>query len=167
MSRTARAILFAAAIAALPRLAEAQAAPAPLGVTGSLSLAGGTELGLEKGLGRPGLGELEAALGYELGSLGLRPELGLVLGMAPDTSFAVRPGVRLDIQGVPFQLRAALDASNARRSGLHWRWLLLGIAGELRFTSVLGLFAEVDSGAPLSSAAGLPLLVRGGAQFRF
>ncbi len=167
MSRTARALLLLAVVVCLPRLAAAQAAPAPLGLTGSLSLAGGTELGLAEGLGKPGLGELEASIGYDLQSYGVRPELGLVLGLSPDTSFAVRPGVRLDIRGVPFQLRAALDASSSRRSGLHWRWLLLGVAAELRFTSVLGLFAEIDSGAPLSSAAGLPLLVRGGAQFRF
>jgi hypothetical protein len=169
MFRSAHALLIAAALAVVPRLGAAQAAPAPSSaprnVTGSVSLAGGAELGLGEGEGKAGLGELEATIGYELESI--RPELGLVLGLAPDSSFALRPGVRFAIRGVPFQFRAALDASSSRRSGLGWRWLLLGIAAELRFTSVLGLFAELDSGAPLSSAAGLPLLFRGGATFRF
>jgi hypothetical protein len=43
----------------------------------------------------------------------------------------------------------------------------VGVAGEVRWTSLLGLYAEVDTGAPLSSRAGLPLLVRAGASFRF
>jgi hypothetical protein len=175
MFRSAHALLIAAALAVVPRLGAAQASSAPpsapssapLNVTGTVSLAGGAELGLGEGEGKAGLGELEATIGYELESLGIRPELGLVLGLAPDSSFALRPGARFAIRGVPFQFRAALDASSSRRSGLGWRWLLLGVAAELRFTSVLGLFAELDSGAPLSSAAGLPLLFRGGATFRF
>lgn len=154
----------------LPSLAAAQSSAqssAPLGFTTSLSIAGGAELGLDEGEGKAGLGELEASLGYDFESVGVRPELALVLGLAPGTDLAVRPGVRLALPGVPVQLRAALDASTARVSGMRWRWLLLGVATELRFTDVLALFGEIDSGAPLNSAAGLPLLFRAGATFRF
>ncbi len=49
----------------------------------------------------------------------------------------------------------------------HWRWLLVGAAAEVRLTSLFGLYGEIDTGAPLSSTAGLPLLLRGGASFRF
>jgi hypothetical protein len=75
--------------------------------------------------------------------------------------------VRWSLPTVPVQLRVALDAANARDRSLRWRWLLVGAATEVRFTSVLGLYAEIDTGAPLNSDAGLPLLVRGGASFRF
>lgn len=150
----------------LPAVAAAQSSE-PVGLTASLSIAGGAELGLPDGAGSAGLGELEGAIGYEFESIGLRPELGVVLGLAPGTDLAFRPGVRLSLPGVPVQFRAAFDASTARVPGMRWRWLLLGVSYELRFTDVLALFGEVDSGAPLNSQAGLPLLFRAGATFRF
>lgn len=162
--------LVAALLALCPAAALAQeprgvTGGAPTGLVASVSFGGGGELGLDSG--KAGVVELETVLGWELEAVGLRPELGVALGAAPDSHLALRPGVRWTIPGFPIQLRAAIDASNARAGGLRWRWLLLGAAAELRFTSLLGLFAEVDTGAPLGSEAGLPLLVRGGASFRF
>jgi hypothetical protein len=160
-------LLAAVAAAALPLAAhahEAGAAGTPAGPTLTAALGGGGELGLEEG--KAGVFELEAAVGYE--ASGVRPELALVLGLAPDSHFALRPGVRVAVPGLPIHVRLALDAATSRgASGLDLRWLLVGVGGELRWTSVLGMFAEVDSGAPLSSRAGLPLLVRAGASFRF
>jgi hypothetical protein len=138
---------------------------APTGLTASASLGAGGELGLESG--KAGVFELELAVGYEIGDIGLRPELAAAFGLAPDSNFAIRPGVRFELPGLPIQLRAALDASTSRGGDLHWRWLLLGAAAELRLTGLFGLFAEVDTGAKLSSSAGLPLLLRAGASFRF
>jgi hypothetical protein len=162
------ALLAAAAVALAPPAGAAQEGePAPLttGLTATVALGGGAELGLESG--DAGVLELEAALGWELESVGLRPELAVVLGVAPDGHVAVRPGVRWTIPGFPIQLRLALDASNARDTDFRWRWLLAGVSAEVRFTSLLGLYGEIDTGAPLGSEAGLPLLLRGGASFRF
>ncbi len=164
-----RPILLALALSALSPLASSaqEAAPAssPTGFTGPVSMGGGGELGLSSG--KAGVLELEAAAGYEFTSVGLRPELALAFGLAPDTNVAFRPGVRWSIPEFPIQLRAALDLSNARDSGLRWRWLLVGAAAELRLTGLFGLYGEIDTGAPLSSKAGLPLLLRVGASFRF
>ncbi len=164
-----RPILLSLALAALgPSFSSAQEsapAPGPTGFTGSLSLGGGGELGLSSG--KAGVLELEAAAGYEIASVGLRPEIALAFGLAPDTNVAFRPGVRWTVPEFPVQLRAALDLSNARDSGIRWRWLLVGAATELRLTSLFGLYGEIDTGAPLNSKAGLPLLLRGGASFRF
>jgi hypothetical protein len=153
-------------LSAAPSSAQ-EGAPAPIstGLTATVSMGGGGELGLESG--KSGVLEVEAAVGYELTSLGLRPELALAFGLQPDTNVALRPGVRWSIPDFPIQLRAAIDLSNARDSGLRWRWLLVGAAAEVRLTSLFGLYGEVDTGAPLNSKAGLPLLVRGGASFRF
>jgi hypothetical protein len=128
-------------------------------------MGGGGELGLESG--KAGVLEIEAAVGYEVTSVGLRPELALAFGLAPDTNVALRPGVRWTLPDFPIQLRAAIDLSNARDSGLRWRWLLVGAAAEVRLTSLFGLYGEIDTGAPLNSKAGLPLLLRAGASFRF
>ena len=155
-----------AALALVPLAGAAQEPPpADAGFTATAALGAGGELGLDSG--KAGVLELEAAAGWEFGAVGLRPEFAFALGAAPDGHVALRPGVRWTIPGFPVQLRAAFDASNARTSGLRWRWLLLGAAYEVRFTSVLGLFGEIDTGAPLASDAGLPLLVRAGASFRF
>jgi hypothetical protein len=163
---------LATALLALAPLAATAAEPAPAGpppvtggLTASASLGGGAELGLDSG--KAGVLELEAAVGWEIESVGLRPEIAAALGLEPDGHVALRPGVRWNIPGFPIQLRAAFDASNSRGSGLHWRWLLIGAAGEIRFTSLLGIFGEIDTGAKLASGAGLPLLVRAGASFRF
>ncbi len=164
-----RPILLALALAALtPSSSSAQeGAPAssPTGLTVSFSLGGGGELGLSEG--KSGVLELEAAAGYEITSVGLRPEIALAFGLAPDTNVALRPGVRWSVPEFPIQLRAAIDWSNARGNGLRWRWLLVGAATELRLTSLFGLYGEIDTGAPLNSKAGLPLLLRAGASFRF
>lgn len=160
--------LALALVALVPLTASAQEgalAGTPTGLTGTVSLGGGGELGLEAG--KAGVFELEAAVGYEIPGTGIRPELAAALGLAPDSHVALRPGVRIALPGYPIQLRAALDAANPRNGDFGWRWLLVGVAGELRFTSVLGLYAEIDTGAKLSSRAGLPLLVRAGASFRF
>lgn len=157
--------LAAPAVPSAQEAGEGAAGGVPTGLTASLSLGGGAELGLEKG--KAGVLEMEAAVGYEIGTSGVRVELAAALGIEPDSHVALRPGVRWTLRGFPVQLRAALDASNARDDGFGVRWLLVGAAGELRLTSLLGLFAEVDTGAPLASDAGLPLLVRGGASFRF
>jgi hypothetical protein len=163
---------LATALLALAPLAGTAAEPAPPGpppvtggLTASASLGGGAELGLDSG--KAGVLELEAAVGWEIESVGLRPEISAALGLEPDGHVALRPGVRWNIPGFPIQLRAAFDASNSRGSGLHWRWLLIGAAGEIRFTNLLGIFGEIDTGAKLASGAGLPLLVRAGASFRF
>jgi hypothetical protein len=160
--------LLAALAAVLPLAGAAQesgpGAP-PTGVTVLTSLGGGGELGLDKG--KAGVFELEGIVGYDLEGGLVRPELGATLGLSPDTHVALRPGVRVTLPGLPIQLRAALDASNSRdATGLDWRWLLIGVAGEVRWTSLLGFYAEIDTGARLSSRAGLPLLIRVGASFR-
>jgi hypothetical protein len=145
----------------------AEPGPQPLssGLTLSASFAGGGELGLKAG--KAGVAEVEVAVGWEIESVGLRPEIAASLGIAPDRHVAVRPGVRWTIPAFPIQLRAAVDASNARSTDFHWRWLLIGAAAEIRFTNLIGLYGEIDTGAPLGSGAGLPLLLRGGASFRF
>lgn len=152
---------------ALPALASAAApgAPGPSGLTFTTALGGGAELGLDHG--KAGVLEVEAAAGYEWAARGLRGELGLALGLDPDTHVALRPGVRWLMPELPLQLRVALDAATSRENGLHWRWLLVGLAAEVRLTGLLGLYAEVDSGAPLASEHGVPLLGRVGASFRF
>jgi hypothetical protein len=162
------AAVLAALAAAAPASAQEPHVPTT-GLAATFSYGGGAELGLDEDEDQDdaGVSEIEATLGYEFESSGLRPEIGLVLGLNPDTHVALRPGLRWSSHTLPIQVRLALDGSNARDHSMGWRWLLLGVAAELRFTSVLGLFAEIDSGAPLSSEAGVPLLVRGGATFRF
>jgi hypothetical protein len=160
-------LLAAALLLAPPALAQEGPQPLSMGLTASVSVGGGAELGLDEGEGEAGVLEAEVAFGWELESIGLRPELAAALGVAPDGHVALRPGLRWALPGLPIQLRVAMDASNARDRGLRWRWLLVGAAGEVRFTSLLGLFGEIDTGAPLGSESGLPLLVRAGASFRF
>jgi hypothetical protein len=166
------AISLALALAALlaPAAVRAQSASAtsssqPLTrLVVNFDLGFGGELGLSHG--KAGVVELEGVLGYDLDWYGLRPEFALAVGFEPDSNVAVRPGVRWTVPNLPLQVRAALDASNAR-DNWHWRWLLFGAATEIRFTSQFGLFAEADSGFPLASPSGVPLLVRVGASFRF
>lgn len=161
-------LALAAALAALwPAASLAQGvdpAQPSTGLAATVSLGGGGELGLDEG--DAGVLELEATVGYEVTSVGVRPELGIAFGLSPDTHVALRPGLRWSVRDLPVQLRVAVDVSNARDTGIRWRWLLVGAAAEVRLTSVLGLYAEIDTGAPLGSEAGLPLLVRVGASFR-
>jgi hypothetical protein len=153
------------ALAALAAaLALAPSASRGDGLVFNGSLAAGGELGLD--VADTGVVELELAGGYDFVDVGLRPELAIAFGFQPDGNVALRPGVRWLLPGGPIQLRAALDVSNSRGEW-DWRWLLLGAAIELRVTGTFGLFAEVDSGFPLNRDAGVPLMARGGASFRF
>jgi hypothetical protein len=166
--------IAACAALALPASGLAQSdgpgssGPATLVLAGSL--AGGAELGLAAG--RAGLveGELLAGLDIEASAahtgLTLRPELALALGAAPDGHLALRPGLRVAVPETPLWLRLAADWSTARGKHPGWRWVLVGVAWEVRMTSVLGFSAEADTGVPLSDRAGLPLLVRAGVTFR-
>jgi hypothetical protein len=156
----------------LPGLAAAQQpvlggrAESPSGLVVTGSLGGGAELGLPASAsGKPGVLEVEMSAGYEIEPIALRAELAGAFGLAPSSHVALRPGVRWTVPEVPLQLRAALDWSTARGE-TRWRWLLLGAAYEIRFTSLFGLYAEVDTGAPLGRESGLPFLVRAGASFR-
>jgi hypothetical protein len=146
--------LLAVAALAAPAEARAELVVAP-------SLAGGVEAGRHDATG---LGELELALGWELPVV--RPELGLVVGLAPDTYAALRPGLRASLLGGPLYVRGALDWAHA---GGDWRfrWLLAGAGVEARLTSVLGGFVEADAGFPLGDDDGVGLLVRAGLAFRF
>jgi hypothetical protein len=171
MSLPTPALVLAALCTVAPLAAGAQegggtASRSPSGLTASFSLGGGGELGLGEDE-EAGLGEVELVAGWEPAGHAFRPELGLVAGFHPEGSVALRPGVRFDLPGLPLALRVAIDASTARGDGLRWRWLLVGLSTEIRFTSLLGLFAEVDSGAPLGSDFGVPLVARAGASFRF
>jgi hypothetical protein len=166
--------LIAAGALALSAPAAAQEAPSPppssSGLAFGASLAAGAEAGLDSG--KAGLLELELLAGWEIpataGSAGLsiRPELAVALGSAPDTNLALRPGVRLSIPETPLWVRAAGDWSNARGKDPRWRWVLVGVAWEVRLTAFLGVSVEADTGIPLSGSAGLPLMVRAGAIFR-
>jgi hypothetical protein len=159
-----------ALVVALPAASRAQDAstlPEPSGITLAVAIGGGAELGLDEDEGDPGVLELEVAPGIESEEYGIRGEVGVVLGLQPDTHVALRPGIRYQLPRAPLQLRVALDASNAREHGFGWRWILVGAATELRVTSQLGLVGEVDTGVPLAGDVGLPLLLRLGATFRF
>jgi hypothetical protein len=165
------ALIAGALVLATPAAAQvlpAAASPAPTDL--AASLAGGAEAGLERG--RSGLLELELLAGWEIPAtaarigLTIRPELALALGTAPDTNVAVRPGVRLSIPETPLWMRVAGDWSNARGKDPRWRWVLVGVAWEVRLTAFLGLAFELDTGLPVSGSAGLPLVLRAGATFR-
>jgi hypothetical protein len=165
MRRPLLTCLVSLALAPVAAAQEGAAGGVPTGLTASAALGGGGELGRESG--KAGVLEIEATVGYEIGSSGIRPELAATFGVAPDSHVGLRPGVRWTIPAFPIQLRVALDASNARGATFGWRWFLVGAAAEMRLTSLLGLFGEIDTGAPISSDAGLPLLLRAGASFRF
>ncbi len=167
-------LLLAAALAAPAAAQEAQPPPghftpptqpgAPTGLVVSVDVGGGGTIGGGTTYTPSGIFEGEVGVGYEL-PMGLRPELGLVLGLAPRTHFAIRPGLHYDLPDLPFYARGALDWSTSRGSG-GWRWLLVGGGGALRLTDVLGAFAEADLGLPLASATGLGVLLRVGVTFR-
>jgi hypothetical protein len=159
---------LAAALLALPGAARPADPPAdtrPIGLVLSADLGGGGQLGTGSAYDPPGVFELEVGVAYEV-FFGLAPQLSMVLGMAPGASFAIRPGLEWFIPETPFYLRAAFDAST-QVGYLAWRWMLLGGGAAIRITDVLGFLVEADSGFPLSSGAGVPLLVRAGAFARF
>jgi hypothetical protein len=159
---------LAAAILALPGAARPADPPPdsrPTGLVLSADLGGGGQLGTGSAYDPPGVFELEVGVAYEV-FFGLAPQLSMALGMAPGASFAIRPGLEWFIPETPFYLRAAFDAST-QIGYLAWRWMLLGGGAAIRITDVLGFLVEADSGFPLSSGVGVPLLIRAGAFARF
>jgi hypothetical protein len=142
----------------------AAAVEPPTGLVVTAGIGGGAELGL--GDQKAGVAEAEVSAGWEHAPSGLRPELALGLGLAPDAHVAVRPGLRYVSPDAPIQVRVALDWSNARAEK-RWRWFLIGAATELRWTSAFSLVGGLDVGIPLGPKSGMPLLLRGGAAFRF
>jgi hypothetical protein len=160
--------IAAAALLALPGLARPADPPSgsgPIGLVVSADIGGGGQPGAGSAYSPPRVFEFEVAVAYEV-FFGLAPQLSMVLGMSPGTSFAIRPGLEWFIPETPFFLRAAFDAST-QVGYLEWRWLLLGAGFALRITDVLGFTVEGDSGFPLASGVGVPLLVRAGAFARF
>lgn len=157
-------------LAAPAAQAQSEAAPRTGGLALAASLAGGAEAGLDTG--HAGLLELELLAGWDVPAtaartgLTIRPELAVAFGSAPDTHVALRPGVRISLPETPLWLRAAGDWTNARGKDPRWRWVLVGVAWEVRLTATLGLTFEADTGLPVSGSAGLPLLLRAGATFR-
>jgi hypothetical protein len=159
---------LAAALVLMPAAAlAADPAPSskPVGLAVTANLGGGGQLGAGSAYDPPGIFELEVGVAYDV-FLGIAPQLTMVLGMSPGASFAIRPGLEWFIPETPFYLRAAFDAST-QVGYLAWRWMLLGGGAALRITDVLGVMGEFDSGFPLSSGAGVPILVRAGAIIRF
>jgi hypothetical protein len=149
-----RALPLALLLLAAPAAGRSEIVVAP-------SFAAGGEIGSG---GSTGISEIELALGWEAGPI--RPEVGLVAGIAPGTYAGFRPGLHVRPQDGPLYARGALDWSHA---GGDWRfrWLLLGAGAELRLTSVLGGFVEADAGFPVGGDDGVGLLVRAGIAFRF
>jgi len=166
-----RRILFlaVAGLLALPGAARPADPPSggsgPVGLVVSADVGGGGQLGAGSAYDPPAVFELEFGVAYEV-FFGLAPQVSMVLGMSPGTTFAIRPGLEWFIPETPFYVRAAFDAST-QIGYLNWRWLLLGGGFALRITDVLGFLVEGDSGIPLASGVGVPLLVRAGAFARF
>ena len=162
-----RRLVALAALAALagPAAARAGDGSEPAGLHVSVDLGGGGQLGTGSAYGGASLFEMEATFAYDV-ALGLGPELSFVLGMTPGTYFAIRPGIRWNIPESPFYLRVDVDAAT-QIGYMSWRWVLIGGGFQLRFTDVLGFFAEGDSGFPIASGAGVPLLIRAGASVSF
>jgi hypothetical protein len=158
-------LLSALALTAGPSLAVAAASPSDgSGLALATSLGAGGETGMASG--KSGLLELELAGGWEFQPTRLRPELAIALGVAPETTFALRPGVRAGLADVPVWLRGALDFSTAHRQGLHARWVLFGAAWEVRVNTLLAFDLGLDFGIPMASTAGVPILLRVGGTFR-
>jgi hypothetical protein len=161
--------LVAAALLALPVAARAaDPAPSSSGPAGLLvvvDIGGGGQIGAGSAYDPPSVFELELTVGYDVVA-GVTPQMGFVLGMSPGTSFAIRPGLSWYLPETPFFLRAAVDAST-QVGYLSWRWLLLGGGFALKITDVFGFQAEVDTGIPLASGVGVPIIARAGAFVRF
>lgn len=138
--------------------------PGESGLVLSFDVGGGTALGARSEYTPRGRFESELTVGYEL-PYGIRPEFGLVLGVAPSWHGGLRPGVHVELPELPFYLRAAAEWSSIDGVGA-WRWLLGGAGGELRLTGLLSGFAELDVGLPLKADSGLAVLLRAGVAFR-
>jgi len=141
----------------------ASASPRQTGLAFSADIGGGGRIGAGSGYGGAGLFEIELTAGYELFP-GARPEVSVLLGVAPDAHTGLRLGIHLALPDLPFYLRGAVDG--ATENGTAWRWLLGGGGIETRLTDVLAGFAEADLGIPLTSGAGVPILIRAGVTFR-
>jgi hypothetical protein len=161
-----------------PRTAPAAATPAratrrrppayepPLGVSLTLSLAGGGAAGTGSRYANSRIVEVEATAGYALLDGLLRPELGVLVATYPHGYVGLRPGLRAFLPDTPLFGRAAVDLADP--SGvLRFRWILLGAGAELRLNDLLGVFGELDAGAPLRHQMGFPVLARGGLTARF
>lgn len=158
-------IALAIAIAALALPAAAQSRPGPVGISAFADVGGGAAAaGSRSDASKGGIFEAEAGAGYDLGQ-GFRPELALVLGLAPTGALGFRPGLRYALGDMPFSLRGALDFA-APRGSWRMRWVLGGAGAEIRITDLLGLAAEADLGIPVASKAGFAFLLRGGVTFR-
>jgi hypothetical protein len=155
---------FALPLAALAVASTGAAVEPARGIVVTAGVGSGAELGLVAQ--KAGVAEAVVGLGWEHEPTGLRPEVELAIGLAPDGNLGIRPGVRWVLPEQPIQLRIAVDYGNAR-DVRRWRWLLVGGAFEVRWASAFSLFAGLDIGFPLGERAGLPLLLRGGAAFRF
>jgi hypothetical protein len=158
----------ATAAAAEPRADRSRPADVPpmrLGLVVSADVGGGGAAGVYSYYTPSGVFEGEVTAGYELGG-GVRPELSVLLGMYPRAYGGFRLGGHYDWPTLPVYGRAAIDVANPR-SGLQFRWLLLGGGYAMWLTDALGVFAEADLGVPFKSGIGVPLLLRAGASFRF
>jgi hypothetical protein len=140
------------------------AGSAPIGVLLSADLGGGGILGGGSEFTPRGIFEGELTAAYELPA-GFRPEVSVLLGVAPRSYAGLRLGLHYSLPDAPFYVRGAIDGSTVRGPA-RWRWLLAGVGGEVRLTDVLGGFAEADLGVPLTSGAGAPVLLRVGITFR-
>ena len=110
------------------------------------------------------MSEIEATLGYEFESSGLRPEIGLVLGLDPDTHVpAPRPAL---VVAHPSDPGPARPRRLERPRPLDGVWLLLGVAAGSASRASSASSPRSTAGRR-SRRAGVPLLVRGGATFRF
>jgi len=158
----------AAVLLALPggaRPTDPPSGTGPVGFIVSADIGGGGQPGAGSAYSPSGVFEFEAGVAYEV-FFGIAPQLSMVLGMSPGAYFAIRPGLEWFIPETPFFLRAAFDAST-QIGYLEWRWLLLGAGLAIKITDVLGFMVEGDSGFPLASGVGVPLLIRAGAFARF
>jgi hypothetical protein len=159
---------LAAALSLAALALPASAQPIGGGPTGLSAFAdlggGGAAAGSRRDASSGGIFEAEAGAGYEVGQ-GLRPELALVLGLAPTGYLGLRPGLRLALSGMPFSVRGALDFA-APHGSWRMRWVLGGGAAEIRITDLLGLYGGADLGIPVASKAGFAFLLRAGVSFR-
>ncbi len=167
MTRPARTLLAlaAASLLCLPAASRAAGSSDPTGLVVSVDLGGGGQIGAGSAYQPASIFELEASVGYTI-LAGLTPQVSFVLGMSPGTTFAIRPGFDWYVPDTPFYLRLAFDAST-QVGYLNWRWLLLGGGAALRITDVFGFMVEGDSGIPMATGVGVPLIVRAGAFARF
>jgi hypothetical protein len=167
---TRRLLPLCAALALVPTLAAAQETgsrawvPGQSGFVLSFDLGGGTTLGGGSQYTPRGRFESELIAGYEF-PVGIRPEFGLVLGMAPNSHVGLRPGVHIALPNLPLYFRAALEWSSID-GPLQLRWLQGGVGAETRLTGMLSGFAEFDLGMPLQNDSGVTVLVRAGIAVR-